>query len=135
MIFFPTDSSFNEIAFLFLPQHLLVLPSPLPVFVIHSNVTTNEAFALISFLLVAFPFYAFFPQIALSLLLILSKSSCLSCHPVPLFLPLCDWFKTLQLPLMWLLLIKPHFPPLKHSPKHEHSQMRDWRRVQTRENK
>lgn len=36
---------------------------------------------------------------------------------------------------MCLLLIKPHFPPLKRSPKHKHGQMRDGRTVQTRENK
>lgn len=50
-------------------------------------------------------------------------------------LPLCDWFRTLQLPLMWLLLIKPHFPPLKRSPKHKQGQMMDGRRVPIGENK
>lgn len=37
-------------------------------------------------------------------------------------------------PVMRLLLIKPHFPPLKCSPKHKHSQAREGKRVQMRKN-
>ena len=92
----------------------------------------GPAFCLFFFLLVALPF-SDFSNVSFSLSL--SESSCQSSHSAPRFLPLCDCFRTFTLSLMWLLLIKPHFPPLNRSPKHKHGQMKDGRRVQTRENK
>lgn len=125
MISIPPDSSFYKIAFPFLP-HLLVLPSPIYAFVTHSNLTRDVALAqylsTFSFFRLHFPSPFSFSNPSLST----SESSCQSSHSAPRFLRLCDWFKTLQLPLMWLLLIKPHFPPLKRSPKHKPGPDEGW---------
>lgn len=79
--------------------------------------------------LLSFPLFFFYPRPVSP-----CESSCQSPHSASRFLRLRDWFGALQLPLMCLLLIKPHFPPLERPPKHKHGRMRDGRRVQMRQN-
>lgn len=61
-------------------------------------------------------------------------SSCQSSNLAQRFLQLCVWLVMPGPPVMCLLLIKPHFPPLKRSPKHKHSRARGGKRAQMREN-